>query len=65
MAALVDARVIESRGDRPGVDVPAIEVRNEGDDAIEVLSISDALIGGEDPSGEGFGGELLELRRAT
>lgn len=64
METLDAARVIESNGDWPGVEVPAIEVRNEGDDAAEVLSISDALIGGEEPSGEGFGGELLELLRA-
>lgn len=46
------------------MEAPAIEVGNEGDDAAEVLSISDALIGGEEPRGDGFGGELLELRRA-
>lgn len=55
---------MEPKGDWPGVEAPAIEVGNEGDDAAELLSISDALIGGEEPSGDGFGGELLELRRA-
>lgn len=55
---------MEPKGDWPGVEAPAIDVRNEGDDAVELLSISDALIGGEEPSGDGFGGELLELRRA-
>lgn len=55
---------MEPKGDWPGVEAPAIDVGNEGDDAAELLSISDALIGGEEPSGDGFGGELLELRRA-
>lgn len=55
---------MDPKGDWPGVEAPAIEVGNEGDDAVELLSISDALIGGEEPSGDGFGGELLELRRA-
>lgn len=64
MTALDAARVMEPNGDWPGVEAPAIEVGNEGDDAAEVLSISDALIGGEEPSGDGFGGELLELLRA-
>lgn len=57
----LDGIVTGSRGDRPGVDVPPIEAR-KGDDATDVLSISDAFIGGEDPNGDGFGGELLELR---
>jgi hypothetical protein len=35
---------------------------NDGDDEVDPASTSEALIGGEEPRGDGFGGELLELR---
>jgi hypothetical protein len=34
----------------------------DGDDEVDPASTSEALIGGEEPRGDGFGGELLELR---
>lgn len=43
--------------------MPAIEGMTEGEEDAVIESASDALMGGEDPNGEGFEGELLELRR--
>lgn len=39
------------------------DIEKLGDDAADVLSTSDALIGGDEPSGDGLGGEPLALRR--
>ena len=40
--------------------MPAREVIKDGDDEAEPLS--DAVMGGEDPRGDGFGGEWLDCR---